>query len=227
MQLATYLFTKNYVAVISELLCETYQPLLQLWQFLYLGYGSSFPIVSLNNLHRHMHCSRAVLEELGSQAHDCVSVNVRQKNITVILTDYYSKKKTKVMICWNYRTNQLLQLTKFLFCCWVDDLKARVGNSLRRYLIHFSTISLETKSASEQCRHFNMHFCLLLMLKPSIPLPILFRTRTIFLLVPLWTTACSTCGQRQPKGSLASRTSKITSAASITWYKKNHKVNCH
>lgn len=47
-------------------------------------------------------------------------------------------------------------------------------------------------------------------------LPILFRTSTIFLLVPLWTTACSTCGQRQPKGSLASRTSKITSAASIT-----------
>ena len=37
-------------------------------------------------------------------------------------------------------------LTKFCFCACVDALKATVGNSLRRYFNHLSTISLGTRS---------------------------------------------------------------------------------
>lgn len=48
-------------------------------------------------------------------------------------------------------------------------------------------------------------------------LPILLSTKTIFLFVPLWMTACSTWGHLQPRGSRASKTSKITSAASTTF----------
>lgn len=38
--------------------------------------------------------------------------------------------------------------TRFFVCCWVDALKATVGNSFRRYLIHFSTMSFDTKSVT-------------------------------------------------------------------------------
>ena len=47
--------------------------------------------------------------------------------------------------------------------------------------------------------------------------PILFSTSTSFLLVPLLIMVSSICEHRLPRGSRASRTSRITSAASTTW----------
>lgn len=44
----------------------------------------------------------------------------------------------------------------------------------------------------------------------------MFRTRSSFLFPSLWSTACSSCGHRKPRGSRASRTSITTSDASIT-----------
>lgn len=48
-------------------------------------------------------------------------------------------------------------------------------------------------------------------------LPILFRSRSSFLLPSLCSTASSSCGHLHPSGSRASRTSITTSDASITW----------
>lgn len=62
----------------------------------------------------------------------------------------------------------IVALTKFLFCCWVEDLKATVGNSLRRYLIHFSTISLDTKSLGGQSQEKKKQFFVCCRMKFSI-----------------------------------------------------------
>lgn len=115
--------------------------------------------------------------------------------------------------------------TRFFDCCWVDALKATVGNSFRRYLIHFSTMSFDTKSMTRR-NVSHVRVCEVTnswkwWSKIYVFLPILLSTKTIFLFVPLWITACSTWGHLQPRGSRASKTSKITSDASITYEKKN------
>lgn len=118
--------------------------------------------------------------------------------------------------------------TRFFDCCWVDALKATVGNSFRRYLIHFSTMSFDTKSMTRQNIN-HVRVCAVTnswkwWSKFYIFLPILLSTKTIFLFVPLWITACSTWGHLQPRGSRASKTSKITSDASITYEEKKHNL---
>ena len=67
------------------------------------------------------------------------SLFVPQTAETTIIRSFPKKKHPRKI------TSSKL-LTKFCFCACVDALKATVGNSLRRYFNHLSTISLGTRS---------------------------------------------------------------------------------
>lgn len=84
---------------------------------------------------------------LGSLARCCASAHSGTTTTTTVFAGLstFEPCNTSTHIIQS-NTQQTGLLTKFLFCIWVDDLKATVGNSLRRYFIHFSTISFETRS---------------------------------------------------------------------------------
>ena len=69
------------------------------------------------------------------------SLFVPQPAETTIIRSFPKKKKKHPR-----KITSSKLLTKFCFCACVDALKATVGNSLRRYFNHLSTISLGTRS---------------------------------------------------------------------------------
>ena len=81
------------------------------------------------------------------------------------------------------KTTVIVWPTKCWDCDCVEDLNATVGNSFLRYFIHLSTTSLGTRSITYMNNWVSIYYK---------SLPILFKTRISFLLLPAIKTASST-----------------------------------
>ena len=81
------------------------------------------------------------------------------------------------------KTTAVVWPTKCWDCDCVEDLNATVGNSFLRYFIHLSTTSLGTRSIAYMNNWVSIYYK---------SLPILFKTRISFLLLPAIRTASST-----------------------------------
>lgn len=88
----------------------------------------------------------------------------------------------------------------------VPDLQHRIKQNISDNPLWFQ-MHFRPQTNSSACVYVSLMSCL----------PILFRSRSSFLLPSLCSTASSSCGHLYPSGSRASRTSITTSDASITW----------
>lgn len=109
---------------------------------------------------------------------------------------------------------------------WTPQLETQAVNAVSTFP-HFPLVPdlqhrIKQNNTSDNPLWLQMHLrpqtiCVCLYMRLMSYLPILFRSRSSFLLPSFCSTASSSCGHLHPSGSRASRTSITTSDASITW----------